>query len=78
MNQQLIFNNDFVADTGRQAIRFSCLVSGLKINCFIRLSANDEPTQFLETVKRDAFHWEDRAEQAIADDAFNPAGEIWL
>ncbi|WP_213995230.1 DUF1488 family protein [Arsukibacterium sp.] len=78
MNQQLIFNNDFQYDPERQAVRFSCLIAGLKVNCFIVLPASTEPAQFLTAVKAEAFSWEDSAEQAIAADAFNPAGEIWL
>ncbi|WP_215399362.1 DUF1488 family protein [Rheinheimera oceanensis] len=78
MNQQLIFNNDFVLDSARQAVRFSCLVSGLKVYCFIPLPAEQPPDNFLQQIKADAFHWEDAAEQAIADDSYNTAGEIWL
>ena len=78
MNQQLIFNNDFAFDATRQAVSFSCLVSGLKVRCFIALPAEQTPAAFLPQVKADTFNWEDRAEQAIADDAYNAAGEIWL
>lgn len=78
MNQQLIFNNDFAFDATRQAASFSCLVSGLKVLCFIALPAEQTPAMFLQQVKADAFSWEDRAEQAIADDAYNATGEIWL
>tara|TARA_R110002126_G_scaffold16500_22_gene65926 strand:+ start:1886 stop:2122 length:237 start_codon:yes stop_codon:yes gene_type:complete len=78
MNQQLIFNNDFQYDTGRQAVRFSCLVAGLKVNCFVRLAEGAKPSQFLATIIADAFQWEDRAEQAIADDNYTEAGEVWL
>lgn len=78
MNQQLIFNNDFRFDPTRQAVRFSCLVAGLKVDCFIALEANDEPALFVAAIKADAFNWEDRAEQAIAADAYNAAGEVWL
>lgn len=78
MNQQLIFNNDFQFDAKRQAVRFSCLVMGLKVNCYIALPAREEPARFLAAIKADAFNWEDSAEQAIADEAFNPVGEIWL
>ncbi|WP_019676271.1 DUF1488 family protein [Arsukibacterium perlucidum] len=78
MNQQLVFNNDFQFDTVRQAVRFSCLVAGLKVNCFIALPASEEPDQFITSIKADAFDWEDRAEQAIADGAYTKAGEIWL
>jgi len=78
MNQQLIFNNDFVFAISRQAVSFSCLVSGLKVFCYIPLPAEQQAEAFLQQVKVDAFDWEDRAEQAIADDAYNSAGEIWL
>lgn len=78
MNQQLIFNNDFQYDAVRQAVGFSCLIAGLKVNCFIALPAKVEPASFLTAVKAEAFNWEDRAEQAITDDAYNEAGEIWL
>jgi hypothetical protein len=78
MNQQLIFNNDFCFNDSRQAVMFSCLVAGLKVNCFIPLPDLTMAETFLFKVKRDAFNWEDRAEQAIADDAYNSAGEIWL
>ncbi len=78
MNQQLIFNNDFYYDAGQQAVGFSCLVSGLKVGCFIPLPADLMPESFLQQVKAEAFNWEDSAEQAIADDAFNEQGEIWL
>ncbi|MBV2130221.1 DUF1488 family protein [Arsukibacterium indicum] len=78
MNQQLIFNNDFQYDAVRQAVRFSCLLAGLKVHCFVALPASTTASEFLASVKAEAFNWEDSAEQAIADDAFNPAGEIWL
>lgn len=78
MNQQLIFNNDFAFAISRQAVSFSCLVSGLKVFCYIPLPAEQKDEAFLQQVKVDAFHWEDRAEQAIADDAYNSVGEIWL
>lgn len=78
MNQQLIFNNDFVFDTTRQAVGFSCLVSGLKVNCYIPLPADQQAAAYLQQIKADAFHWEDAAENAIAGDAYNSAGEIWL
>ncbi|HEX5792762.1 MAG TPA: DUF1488 family protein, partial [Rheinheimera sp.] len=78
MNQQLIFNNDFAFDATRQAVSFSCLVSGLKVVCFIPLPAQQVPSVFLQQTKADAFSWEDRAEQAIADESYNTAGEIWL
>lgn len=78
MNQQLIFNNDFQFDAVRQAVRFSCLVAGLKVDCFIAMSIDLEPANVLAAVKAEAFNWEDSAEQAIANDAYNEAGEIWL
>ena len=78
MNQQLIFNNDFVFDATRQAVSFSCLVSGLKVHCYIPLPAEQQAEAYLQQIKADAFHWEDAAEQAIADDVYNSAGEIWL
>ena len=78
MNQQIIFNNDFMYCAKRQAVRFSCLVSGLKVNCYIKVPADQSATLFLQQTERNAFYWEDRAEQAIADDAHNEAGDIWL
>ena len=78
MNQQLIFNNDVEYDGQRYAVTFSCLVAGLKVNCFIACPPNTEPVVFLETIKAELFNWEDCAEQAIANDAYNAAGEIWL
>ncbi|MAD73441.1 MAG: DUF1488 domain-containing protein [Rheinheimera sp.] len=78
MNQQIIFNNDVYYDELRQAVGFSCLVAGLKVNCFIACPPNTEATVFVTKIKAEIFNWEDCAEQAIADDAFNNAGEIWL
>jgi hypothetical protein len=78
MNQQLIFNNDTEYSAARQAVRFSCLVAGLKVNCFIACPPNIEPAVFVTKIKAEIFNWEDCAEQAIADDAINEAGEIWL
>lgn len=78
MNQQLIFNNDFRFEPSRQAVRFSCLLAGLKVDCFIAMPGNSEPAMFVAAIKADAFNWEDCAEQAIANDAYNAAGEIWL
>jgi hypothetical protein len=78
MNQQLIFNNDFRFNESKQAVMFSCLVAGLKVNCFIPLPELTTAETFLFEVKRDAFNWEDRAEQAIAECTYNSAGEIWL
>ena len=78
MNQSLIFNNDFALSLEKQAVTFSCLVAGLKVNCYIPLPTDIAAQQFLQQVIKDAFSWEDSAEQAIADDAYNSAGEIWL
>ncbi|GAA0544282.1 hypothetical protein GCM10009098_09740 [Rheinheimera aquimaris] len=78
MNQSIIFNNDFALTAENNAVVFSCLVSGLKVMCFIPLAEGITAPLFLQQVKADAFTWEDFAEQAIADDAFNAAGEIWL
>jgi hypothetical protein len=78
MNQQLIFNNDFVIDTRRNAIAFSCLVAGFKVSCFISIPTTLTAKEFLAEIKADAFSWEDSAEQAIASDAFTAEGEIWL
>jgi hypothetical protein len=78
VNQQLIFNNDFHYNAAVNAVAFSCLVAGLKVNCFITLPQGEAIEDFLMQVKVDAFSWEDSAEQAIADDAYNSAGEIWL
>ncbi|MDP5135804.1 DUF1488 family protein [Rheinheimera baltica] len=78
MNQQLIFNSDFYYDVAKQAVAFTCLVSGLRVNCFIRLPQNVSGDKFLQQVKADAFNWEDSAEHAIANDAYNSVGEIWL
>lgn len=78
MNQQLIFNNDFCYDPEHQAIRFSCLHGGLKVNCFIPLPPMTDASLFLAQVNNEAFYWEDSAEQAILDDAFNLQGDIWL
>lgn len=78
MNQNLIFNNDFALALNKKAVTFSCLVAGLKVQCYIPLPASISPPQFLQLVINDAFSWEDSAEQAIADDAYNADGEIWL
>jgi hypothetical protein len=78
MNQQIIFNNDFHYNASANAVVFSCLVAGLKVNCFIAQPDETAIQDFLANVQADAFTWEDRAEQAIADDAYNSAGEIWL
>ena len=78
MNQQIIFNNDFVYCADKQAVRFSCLVAGLKVNCYIETPADLSADAALQQIKRDAFSWEDKAEQAIADDEINDDGEIWL
>ena len=78
MNQNLIFNNDFALAPDKDAVAFSCLVAGLKVNCYIPLPATVTAEHFLQQVINDAFSWEDSAEQAIADDAFNVDGEIWL
>lgn len=78
MNQQLIFNNDFSYNQDRHAVTFSCLVSGLKVTCYIAIAEGVTPEIALQQVIQQAFTWEDSAEQAIADDAYNSAGEIWL
>lgn len=78
MNQQISFNNDFSFDATQQAVVFSCLVSGLKVHCFIKRPATLSAEMFLAQVKLDAFSWEDRAEAAIAADELNSDGEIWL
>lgn len=78
MNQQLIFNNDFYYAVDRNAVGFSCLVAGLKVDCFIPLPVQDKAEQFLLQVKAEAFTWEDKAELAIATDSYNREGEIWL
>lgn len=78
MNQQLIFNNDFSIASKAAAISFSCLVAGLKVRCFIPIPATLSAADFLQQVQADSFYWEDLAEAAIAADAYNSAGEIWL
>ncbi|MBU1309757.1 MAG: DUF1488 domain-containing protein [Gammaproteobacteria bacterium] len=78
MNQQLIFNNDFYFENVRQAVCFSCLVGGLKVCCYIALPPDVTANSFLQQVQAEAFSWEDAAEQAIAEQAYNNAGEIWL
>lgn len=78
MNQSTIFNNDFALALNKKAVTFSCLVAGLKVNCYIPLPTTVTAQQFLQQVRDDAFSWEDSAEQAIADDAYNEDGEIWL
>ena len=78
MNQQLIFNDDVGFDAPRQAVSFNCLVAGLKVYCYIACPLNTEPDVFVAKIKAELFNWEDSAEQAIADDAYNEAGEIWL
>ena len=78
MNQQIIFNNDFDYCADKQAVKFSCLVSGLKVNCYIKLAAGQTIEAALQRIKQDAFSWEDRAEQAIAADEINSDGEVWL
>lgn len=78
MNQQLIFNNDFAIASNAAAISFSCLVVGLKVRCFILIPARLSAADFLQQVQADSFYWEDVAEAAIAADAYNSAGEIWL
>lgn len=80
MNQQIIFNNDFYYAVDRNAVGFSCLVAGLKVDCFIPLPlpVQDKAEQFLLQVKAEAFTWEDQAEVAIAADNYNELGEVWL
>ena len=78
MNQQIIFNNDFDYCADKQAVRFSCLVSGLKVNCYIKLTAGQTIESALQQITQDAFSWEDKAEQAIAADKINNDGELWL
>jgi len=77
MNQQIIFNNDFDYCADKQAVRFSCLVSGLKVNCHIKLTAGQTIESALQQITQDAFSWEDKAEQAIAADKINNDGEVW-
>ncbi|MCF4008961.1 DUF1488 family protein [Rheinheimera sp. UJ63] len=78
MNQQLIFNNDFHYAAPKQAIAFSCLVSGLKVQCYIAIPAKQDAQVFLSQVIADAFTWEDLTETAIAEDTYIESGEIWL
>lgn len=78
MNQQIIFNNDFIYCADKQAVRFSCLVSGLKVNCYIKVEAEVSAAAALQEIKQDAFSWEDKAEQAIGADEINDDGEIWF
>lgn len=78
MNQQLIFNNDFQISPLHDAIVFSCLISGMKVCCYIKRPTEITADAFLQQVKKEAFNWEDKTEQAIADDTFNELGEIWL
>lgn len=78
MNQQLIFNNDFRYNSARQAVQFSCLQAGLRIDCFIRCPVGQTGESWLAQVKQQAFTWEDHAEQAIAHDKMTANGEVWL
>jgi hypothetical protein len=78
MNQQIVFNNDFDYCADKQAVRFSCLVSGLKVNCYIKVAAEQNSELCLQQAVQDAFNWEDRVEAAIAAEAINSDGEIWF
>lgn len=78
MNQQLIFNNDFYYAQEKSAIGFSCLVAGLKVDCFIAIPASADKERLLAQIKAEAFTWEDKAELAIAKESYNDLGEIWL
>lgn len=78
MNQQLIFNNDFRYNSAREAVQFSCLQAGLRIDCFIRCPVGQTGENWLAQVKQQVFIWEDLAEQAVADQAFTAEGELWL
>jgi hypothetical protein len=78
MNQQLIFNNDFAIANNSSTITFSCLVAGLKVSCFITIPIAQNAVDFLQLVLAESFYWEDLAEAAIAAEAYNSAGEIWL
>ncbi|SEA65971.1 DUF1488 family protein [Alkalimonas amylolytica] len=78
MNQQLIFNHDFYYDSARDAVGFSCLQAGLRLTAFIARPDNTLPADWLAKIKADAFDWEDAAEQAVAAEGWNAAGEFWL
>lgn len=78
MNQQLIFNNDFYYEPQKAAVVFSCLVGGLKVECFIAVPAHVDAQHYLAQVKEDAFTWEDKAEYLLAQDAYIDMPEVWL
>lgn len=78
MNQQLIFNHDFVYSAEKDAVAFTCLLSGLRLTAYITRPNDLSAEAWLQHVKARAFDWEDAAEQLLAEESWNEAGEFWL
>ncbi|MEN3159554.1 DUF1488 domain-containing protein [Alkalimonas sp. NCh-2] len=78
MNQQLIFNHDFVYSAEQDAVSFSCLLAGLRLTGYIARPDEVSADVWLSQVQAAAFDWEDAAEQALTDECWNEAGEFWL
>lgn len=72
MNQQLIFNHDFVWNELEQAVQCSCLQAGLKVIIYIKKPEGWIADAWLVQVKEDYFFWEEEIEAAL--DA-QPLGE---
>mgnify|MGYP002619643930 CR=1 FL=1 len=78
MNQQLIFNHDFVYNAEQDAVSFSCLLAGLRLTGYIARPVEVSAEVWLMQVKAAAFDWEEAVEQALANECWNEAGEFWL
>ncbi|QSX33718.1 DUF1488 domain-containing protein [Shewanella avicenniae] len=85
MNQQLIFNDDAMLDSARQAIVCSVMDGGMKLRCVVsleylsRLNGSPVPlNQLLDCFEQYRFDIEDEIEAMLAKEQFNQAGELEL
>ncbi|MDD1783985.1 DUF1488 domain-containing protein [Enterovibrio sp. ZSDZ35] len=86
MNQNILFPDLQSVDDTRQAVSFQAQQAGALISCFVLVSdlekragsGLDSKEAILNAFNEYRFDYEELAEEAIEDEDFNEAGEIWV
>lgn len=78
MNQQCIFNQDFVINEAERAVSCSCLHQGLRRQILIVMPDGWQLHAWLAQVVEDGFFWEEEIELAVSRGLFQEDGSIRL
>ncbi|PKF49697.1 DUF1488 domain-containing protein [Enterovibrio nigricans] len=86
MNQNILFPDLHNVDDARQAVSFHAQQAGGLIPCFVQVSDLEKRTgseldskeAILNIFNEYRFDYEELAENAIEEEDFNGAGEIWV